>query len=399
MVTAAATTDVPDTKLTESPCFRRLALGNWRNFRSTDVELTERVFLIGPNASGKSNLLDVFRFLGRLSAPGGGLQQAVAERGGMSSLRSLGAPRDADISVEVELETVDGGGLWTYRLVFNEERDQTNGGAVVVREETVRRDGETLLSRPDENDRADPARLSQTHLEQVFANQAFREIAEHFRSIRYLHLIPQLIRDPDRFRERANDPFGSDLLEQIARPPEQELSRRMEQIQQALKVAIPRLELLEIYRDAGGAPHLRARYREARENTWQSERDFSDGTLRLLGLLWALLDGKGPLLLEEPELSLQSRIVREIPQMFAMMQLKNDRQVIVSTHSEELLADEGIRPDEVLLLLPEEPGTAIRKPTDFPVIVDLLRSGMPLAEAVSPYIAAPEPRNLALSVR
>jgi predicted ATP-dependent endonuclease of OLD family len=35
-----------------------LILKNWRNFRSLDVSFTERVFVIGPNASGKSNLLD-----------------------------------------------------------------------------------------------------------------------------------------------------------------------------------------------------------------------------------------------------------------------------------------------------------------------------------------------------
>jgi AAA15 family ATPase/GTPase len=34
----------------------RLILKNWRNFRNVDVNLRERQFLVGPNASGKSNL-------------------------------------------------------------------------------------------------------------------------------------------------------------------------------------------------------------------------------------------------------------------------------------------------------------------------------------------------------
>ncbi|MCX7049886.1 MAG: AAA family ATPase, partial [Candidatus Sumerlaeota bacterium] len=38
-------------------------LKNWRNFREVDVALGNRVFLVGPNASGKSNFLEVFRFL------------------------------------------------------------------------------------------------------------------------------------------------------------------------------------------------------------------------------------------------------------------------------------------------------------------------------------------------
>ncbi|MDZ7919384.1 AAA family ATPase [Rhodoferax sp.] len=34
----------------------KLKLQNWRNFRKVEVSLRERVFVIGPNASGKSNL-------------------------------------------------------------------------------------------------------------------------------------------------------------------------------------------------------------------------------------------------------------------------------------------------------------------------------------------------------
>jgi predicted ATPase len=50
----------------------RLKLKNWRNFRQVDVELRERVFVIGPNAAGKSNLLDALRFLRDVAKPKGG---------------------------------------------------------------------------------------------------------------------------------------------------------------------------------------------------------------------------------------------------------------------------------------------------------------------------------------
>ena len=54
--------------------FNRLRLENWRNFLSVDVELQRRVFLVGPNAAGKSNILDAFRFLRDMSAPMGPCQ-------------------------------------------------------------------------------------------------------------------------------------------------------------------------------------------------------------------------------------------------------------------------------------------------------------------------------------
>ena len=62
---------------------KRLVVKNWRNFRHIDVRLRERQFIVGANASGKSNLLDIFRFLRDVvKAEGGGLQKAVKDRGG-----------------------------------------------------------------------------------------------------------------------------------------------------------------------------------------------------------------------------------------------------------------------------------------------------------------------------
>jgi len=68
------------------------------------VRLHPRAFIIGANASGKSNLLDVFRFLRTVAqTEGGGLQKAVKERGGMSKLRSLHARTNPEVSIEIEI--------------------------------------------------------------------------------------------------------------------------------------------------------------------------------------------------------------------------------------------------------------------------------------------------------
>ena len=82
----------------------RLKLQNWRNFKRIEVDLRDRVFVIGPNASGKSNLLDVFRFLRDVAKPkGGGLQRAVEARGGMTKLRCLLARRDPEVVCSMHL--------------------------------------------------------------------------------------------------------------------------------------------------------------------------------------------------------------------------------------------------------------------------------------------------------
>jgi predicted ATPase len=98
--------------------FTHVDLRNWRNFTSVNVALSRRIFLIGPNASGKSNLLDVFRFLRDLVSVGGGLQEAVQRRGGVSSLRSLAARWYSDIAIRTQIGHDGEPATWKYELTF-----------------------------------------------------------------------------------------------------------------------------------------------------------------------------------------------------------------------------------------------------------------------------------------
>lgn len=363
--------------------FSQLMLENWRNFAHCDVQLQRRVFIVGPNASGKSNLLDAFRFLRDIVATGGGFQEAVQRRGGVSSLRCLAARQYSDIAVVVVVSDSEGHERWRYGLVFNQDKQRLP----TIKVEHVSRDDQAtvLLERPNPEDEADPARLSQTHLEQVTANKEFRELADFFASVKYLHIVPQLIREPDRSVGRKNDPFGGDFLEQVARTPETTRTARLRRIREALRVAVPQLAALELDQDKRGLWHLRGKYEHWRpKGAWQTEEAFSDGTLRLMGLLWAALDGGGPLLLEEPELSLHPEVVQYIPQMLARLQRRSKRQVVLSTHSSDLLRDPGIGIDEVVLLLPQAEGSLVKLAADFGEIRALLEGGFSMAEAVMP---------------
>ncbi len=372
--------------------FTHIHLENWRNFTQIDVDLQRRVFLIGPNASGKSNLLDVLRFLRDIIVVGGGFQQAVRKRGGVSRLRSLAARRYPEVVIRASIGEDENLSEWEYELRFTQDNRQRP----IIKAERVRRAGVTVLTRPNEDDERDPERLTQTYLEQVQANQAFREVADFFGSVRYLHIVPQLVREPGRSVGKVNDPFGSDFLEQIARTPEKTRLARLRRVRDALRVAVPQLLELELWRDVRGTPHLRGTYEHWRaQGAWLAEEQFSDGTLRLMGLLWAMLDGTGPLLLEEPELSLHPEVVQYIPQMFARVQRRAGRQILISTHSTDLLRDEGIGLDEVLLLQPSGEGTAVHLASEFEEISDLLAGGSTLAEAVMPRTRPEKAHQLA----
>ncbi len=361
--------------------FSRIRLENWRNFVQIGTDLSRRVFLVGPNASGKSNFLDAFRFLCDIVSIGGGLEEAVRRRGGISRLRCLAARNPSDIAISIRLGSEQHEADWMYELRLTQDKRQRP----LIKKERVQKDGVDVVSRPNVTDREDPERLTQTYLQQVTVNREFRAVADFLGSVRYLHIVPQLVREPDRSVGRRNDPFGGDFLEQVARAPEKTQRARLRRIRDALRVAVPQLDALELWRDDRGTPHLRGRYEHWRpQGAWQTEDQFSDGTLRLLGLLWVVLDGVGPLLLEEPELSLHPEVVRFIPQIFARMQRRSGRQVMVSTHSTDLLRDEGIGLDEVLLLMPGSEGTSVQPAREFRDIEELLKGGVSLADAVMP---------------
>lgn len=372
--------------------FVRLKLENWRNFSHVDLPLQRRAFLVGPNASGKSNLLDAFRFLRDIADVQGGFQRAVQTRKGVSQIRSLFARRNPNVVIEVEVD-LGGGSCWSYRLDFS----QDNQRRPMIAREVVQRGPDVLLHRPDREDEGDPNRLTQTHLEQVNANQRFRELAEFFAKVRYLHLVPQLVRDPDRSVGRIRDPFGGDFLEQVARTPLKTQKARLRHIRDALRIAVPQLKELELERDVRGVPHLRGLYEHWRPHAgWQTEDQFSDGTLRLLGLLWVFLDGSAPLLLEEPELSLHVAVIRHLPRMMVRLGRKTGRQVLLSTHSAEILSDVGIAAEEVVLLRPSREGTEVTVAANDFQIRALLEKGVSVAEAVLPRTAPQDSEQLLL---
>ena len=376
--------------------FTRLELKNWKNFPRVEVDLANRVFLIGPNAIGKSNFLDAFRFLRDLAIDGGGLAKALSDevRGGLGKVRSLHARHETDVALRATVQDDTGTG-WRYAIAFN-----TKNGAnsrPVVQSEVVHRIGpdgkETeILARPDAKDQSDPEQLTQTAIQQVTANKDFRPLVEFFREVAYLHIVPQLLREEQNPRSGGlgADPFGRDLLDRIRNTSPREQKSRLKRIEKVLRIVAPQLMKLQLDVDDHGRPHLQGKFRHWRpQGAYQNETHFSDGTLRLLGLLWVLQEKGGPLLLEEPELSLHGAIVRKLAPFIARAQREGDgRQVILSTHSENLLMDAGIAAEEILLVQPAAEGSEIVCGASQKRIVDLMQSGIPAAEAAYSGTAA-----------
>ena len=174
----------------------------------------------------------------------------------------------------------------------------------------------------------------------------------------------------------------------VVKTPEKTRRSRLRKIEAALREAVPQLTDLTDTKDEAGFPHLEATYAHWRPNAGRQREDqFSDGTLRLIGLFWSLLEGEAPLLLEEPELSLHSAIVTKLPALFHRLQSRRKRQIFVSTHSSELLSQKSIGGEEVIVLRPDKEGTVVEPASSVSEVRDLLESGLSIADVVVPRTA------------
>jgi predicted ATPase len=373
----------------------RIKLTNWKNFQTVDVKLSNRVFVVGANASGKSNFLDVVRFMRDVVKQAGGLQHAVAQRGGVSKIRCLAARQKSYVGIEFELSENENSikPLWKYYLAFK----HTGGGifdkqATIFEERVVNAKGKILLERKEKEVVEDSETLKFTYLEQPNSNKEFREIYHFFQDTQYLNIVPQLIRDSESYMLAANkeDFYGRNILERMDKTNKRTRDSFLKRINEVLQLAVPQLKNIDFVKDKSGVPHLEAIYEHWRaKGAKQQETQFSDGTLRLIGFMWALLDGQETILLEEPELYLHSAIVKQLPEFIYKLQRRKGRvrQVIISTHSYDILSNLGIGGEETLVLIPTKEGTKISQALELDDVKKYLDAGFSMAEAVIPKVA------------
>lgn len=365
----------------------RIKLYNWKNFRDCEVSLAERCFVIGANATDKSNFLDVLRFLRDIVKQGGGLQFAVNVRGGLKKIRCLAARKRTEVRVEVDIsENGKNDPKWKYSL----ELVNTGGGiqnvtALVNREEVYNYYTDEIILLRDNSFKADDAETKKyTHLEQPTANARFREIKDVFQTTEYLNVIPQFVRDADSIMLSSGmeDYYGRNFMKRLALLNEKTRNKYLKIINEVLLTAVPQLENLSFVKDEKGVPHVEAKYHHWRaRGSKQNEQMFSDGTIRLIGFLFAMLDGNGIILLEEPETNLHTAIVAAIPEFVAKVQRNKKRQVIITTHSYEILSNKGIRAEELVILRPSPEGTIAENALEDKAVSAMLEAGLSAADA------------------
>ncbi len=349
----------------------RVALRNYRSIAVCDVELTPLTVIVGPNGSGKSNFLDALCFVAQALrfSPG----HALHERGGVDevSRRSRGRPNDFGIRLDFRLPDVTG---WYAFKIGRRLR----GGCVVRREECVVQyagpgereffrigDGHLLSTSiphpppPGEGDRL--------YLLLVSGFRAFRPIYDMLAGMGFYNLKPDRIRDlqsPDHgdLLKRDGSNIASVLANLESRSPE--AATRVDQylskvVPGTVGVASKTVGLkltLEFCQQVRGDPHP-CRF---------LANSASEGTLRVVGVLVALHQGIGMesgnarlVGIEEPEGTLHPAAAGVLADV--LHEASERLQVVVTSHSADLLDRETIPSESILAVVSEDGQTKIAR--------------------------------------
>ncbi|MES2742681.1 MAG: AAA family ATPase [Pseudomonadota bacterium] len=351
--------------MTSSNFLKRVILRNYKSIAHCDVKLSQLTYLVGANGSGKSNFLDALH-LAR-DALSGSLDNAMNERGGLSEVgrRSSGHPTHFAMSFEFQLPSGEPGmyGFTVGALSsggYEVQKEVCNIGGVGKGPFFSMEKGRLIAS----SESSFPA-VTADRLALVGASglSVFRPVYDALTAMGFYNLNPKLIRELQKPQDgRLLKPAGENIasvISHLARTNPEALQIIQEylhavvpMVQGVERVAVGPMESLAFQQEMAGAKHPWHFYAQ----------NMSDGTLRALGILTALFQGNSdhaPSLIgiEEPETALHpgaSAALRE-----ALGRAAERTQVIVTSHSPDLLDDMAITPESLLVVASEEGVTRI----------------------------------------
>ncbi|MGB0386787.1 MAG: AAA family ATPase [Ardenticatenaceae bacterium] len=327
------------------PNITRLVVRNYRSLKEIDVRLRPLTVLVGENGSGKSNLIDVLRFV--RDALTSSLEQAVLMRGGMSALRCWFADQKEPISIHLEFEGPEWEG--EYGLAFDspnsevellQERlslttfDATSPKKLFFEVVDGQLRGSSLKPNPVMPD------SNQLYLSQLAAHSpAVKMVHDLLAKMNFYDLKPDTLRQP----QALLTPFplletGENLASALL-----ELQKRQEQylITESLDVIVDGLTGYNVEQVNGHlVTKLDYRFHNGHTRAISSQlRDEADGTIRMLALLTALYQDRFPSLLaiEEPEKTLYTTGLGVCSGLLDETTLRY--QVLITTHSSDLIND------------------------------------------------------------
>lgn len=340
------------------PFISRVVLRNYRSVGRCDVALGPLTYLVGPNGAGKSNFVDALHLV--TDALTSSLDQALNVRGGLAEVRRRSAGHPTHFGIRLDFSLGGRAGHYSFTIGslknrgFEVQAEECSLGGPgkgpsyrIERGQVVSSSASTLPALTGD-------RLALVALSGL---SEFRPIFDALTGMGFYNLNPKLMRDLQKAQEgRLLKPEGENIASVIGHL-ERVNAASLSTIEEYLQTVVPTvhgvrriqvgpMETLEFRQDVSGV-----------RDPWRfAAQSMSDGTLRALGVLTALFQSNvdfAPTLIgiEEPETALHpaaSAALRE-----ALERASTYTQVIVTSHSPDLLDDSSIRDDQILAVVSE----------------------------------------------
>lgn len=351
--------------MTQPMFLKRVVLRNYRSIGICDVRLGPLTYLVGANGSGKSNFLDALHLV--RDALSSSLDNALNERGGLNQVRRRSYGHPTHFAIRLEFLLPDGrDGFYAFDVGALPDRGYQVGTEKCFISGKGKgpffhiERGELIES----SETAFPAVTSdRLALVSVSGMAVFRPVYDAFMAMGFYNLNPKLMREPQKPQDgRLLKPVGENVASVIGHL-ERVSPESLSLIEEYLQTVVPGLESVR-RQPIGPLETLEFRQRVAgAKDPWRfPAQNMSDGTLRALGILTALFQGNrdfAPLLIgiEEPETALHpsaSAALRE-----ALHRASQRTQVVVTSHSPDLLDDRNIPPEQFLSVVAEGGETKI----------------------------------------
>jgi predicted ATPase len=346
----------------------RLRAAHIRHYKSLDdvrVEFSHPItVIVGPNAVGKSNLVDALRFL--RDAVTSDLDHAVAKRGGITRIRQHSRSKPFKIHMRLDFaqaaERADQVEPAIYELTL---RSKTAGNYVVESErarfEAVRGIINRVMTNPrwvnmkfsrgidGKVDATEPfeRQLSQDQLALGCGPLSLGEpIAAFLREWRFSAIYPNTLKAPavpDQDTVLAEEGTNwASVIKAMKRTPNGRTA--FERITEAMAAVIPSFKDVGVS-SVGSYLVPRFRFDVDGQLTEFDPVQLSDGTLRVFGILLALHQPVKPslLVIEEPEQTVHPGVLGVIAD--AVREASETTQIIITTHSPHLV--DHFQPEEV----------------------------------------------------
>lgn len=333
----------------KAPPITRLVLKRFRSFPTATLAFDNPLFLVGRNGSGKSNLADAFSFVSEaMSSP---LQAVFDRRGGIASVRNRSSVQSAPPNLGLAFEFGPASGIAGGRFAF-EVKALPNYGYRIVREQClVRREdghrswfdrtGTWASNVAGLTPALEPASLA---LPLVAGDERFTPIFRLLGAMRVYSIEPSKLRemqDPDSgVPLRPDGGNAASVLQQLLRGAgataiADEINRILESIVPATKSVSPKKHGNKL------SMSFAQEWGDRRKLKFDAF-NMSDGTLRSLGLIMAVFQKPSPsvLVIEEPEATIHPGALGAV--MDLVRRASTTMQVVVTTHSPELLDHKSI---------------------------------------------------------